>query len=168
MEPEYCCDSRLLHIRIATPTRPRIGPKKLGLNIVASTPAPPTLVRLSSQEVAVVPTFAPMITPMACWSVMMPELTKPTTSTVVAPEDCMTAVTIMPSKKPLIGFAVSFRRIFCILPPASFSSPLPMVSMPKSSSVTPAIIDRMFVIVIVDFPHILQFSFFFSSNDSIL
>ena len=33
----------------------------------------------------------PMITPTACFSVIMPELTKPTTMTVVAEEDWITA-----------------------------------------------------------------------------
>ena len=39
-----------------------------------------------SKAVTVVPMFAPMITPMDCLSVMSPELTNPTTITVVADE----------------------------------------------------------------------------------
>ena len=42
--------------------------------------------RLSSHAVTVVPTFAPMMTLMACRSVISPEFTKPTTMTVVADE----------------------------------------------------------------------------------
>ena len=43
-------------------------------------------VKLSSQDVMVVPMFAPMITPTACVNFIIPELTKPTTITVVAEE----------------------------------------------------------------------------------
>ena len=42
--------------------------------------------RLRIQAVTVVPTLAPIITLMACRSVIRPELTKPTTMTVVADE----------------------------------------------------------------------------------
>jgi len=37
----------------------------------------------------------------------MPELTKPTTKTEVAEEDCITAVTPVPSSTPLRGVLVS-------------------------------------------------------------
>ena len=43
--------------------------------------------RLKIHAVTVVPMFAPMITLIDCLSVMIPELTKPTTITVVADED---------------------------------------------------------------------------------
>ena len=42
--------------------------------------------RLSIHAVTVVPIFAPIITPMDCLSVIIPEFTKPTTITVVADE----------------------------------------------------------------------------------
>ena len=42
--------------------------------------------RLKIQAVMVVPRFAPMMTPVAWDSFIMPELTKPTTMTVVAAE----------------------------------------------------------------------------------
>ena len=42
--------------------------------------------RLKIQAVTVVPMFAPMITLMACFKVIRPEFTKPTTITVVAEE----------------------------------------------------------------------------------
>ena len=44
-------------------------------------------VRLRIQDVIVVPTLAPIMTPTACSNLIMPELTKPTTITVVADED---------------------------------------------------------------------------------
>ena len=42
--------------------------------------------RLSTHAVTVVPILAPIIMLMACFSVIRPELTKPTTITVVAEE----------------------------------------------------------------------------------
>lgn len=50
--------------------------------------------------------FAPIMTPAACDRRMMPELTKPTTITVVAEEDWITAVTAAPSK-------TAFSLLFC-------------------------------------------------------
>ena len=44
-------------------------------------------VRLKIQEVIVVPTLAPMIIPTAWDNFIIPELTKPTTITVVAEDD---------------------------------------------------------------------------------
>ena len=43
--------------------------------------------RAISWPVIVVPMFAPMMIQTACRSVIIPELTKPTTMTVVAEED---------------------------------------------------------------------------------
>ncbi len=65
-------------------------------------------VRLRSQEVTVVPMLAPMMMPTACVSFMMPEFTKPTTMTVVAEDDWITAVTPAPKRTALIGFDVNF------------------------------------------------------------
>ena len=70
------------------------------------------------QAVTVVPMLEPMITPTACFSVIIPELTKPTTMTVVAEEDWITAVTPIPSKKPLNTLLLIFARMVCNLPPA--------------------------------------------------
>ena len=54
-----------------------------------------------------VPKIAPMTTPIACLTCIMPELTKPTTITDVAEEDWITAVTPVPSKTPLMGVLLS-------------------------------------------------------------
>ena len=70
------------------------------------------------QAVIVVPMLAPMMTPIACASVRSPALTKPTTITVVALEDCMTAVTPRPVRTPLKGFDVIFPRSRRRPPPA--------------------------------------------------
>ena len=60
----------------------------------------------------------------------MPELTKPTTITVVAEEDWITAVTMVPSSTARIRRLVSFSSIFSSLPPESMTSPSPMTDMP--------------------------------------
>ncbi len=74
-------------ISIATPARARIGAKLSGLTREITTLSPETMVSDSSQAVMVVPTLAPIVTPTDCSSVIMPELTRPTTMTTVAPED---------------------------------------------------------------------------------
>ena len=56
--------SDLQNISITTPTRASIGVKVEGLNRVIK-PVPSTAERLISQLVAVVPIFAPIITPIA-------------------------------------------------------------------------------------------------------
>lgn len=48
-------------------------------------------------DVTVVPTFAPMMTPTAWVRESSPALTKPTTMTVVAEDDWMTAVITSPA-----------------------------------------------------------------------
>ena len=78
-------------------------------------------VRLKSHEVTVVPMFAPMMIPIACDSFMMPEFTKPTTMTVVAEDDWITAVTPAPSNTDLNGFEVRLSKIRSNFPPDIFS-----------------------------------------------
>ena len=64
----------------------RTGVKELGLSSRSQTLELSMPPRLRSHAVTVVPPFAPMMTLMACRSVISPELTKPTTMTVVADE----------------------------------------------------------------------------------
>ena len=107
--------------------------------------------RLRIQLVTVVPTLLPMMMPMAWCSSMMPLLTKPTTITVVALEDWITAVTPRPRKKPLSGLSVSLLRIFCSWPPACFSRALPMMSMPNRNRARPPRSEKTLKIVICAF-----------------
>jgi hypothetical protein len=74
-------------INSTIPIRARIGVKDVGLNISTYHASPLTPVKLRSHAVTVVPTLAPIITLIACLNVRSPELTKPTTITVVADED---------------------------------------------------------------------------------
>ena len=73
-------------ISITMPKSASIGTKDDGLSIFTQTLSPLMPVRLSIHPVTVVPTFAPIITFVACFSVISPEFTKPTTITVVADE----------------------------------------------------------------------------------
>ena len=70
-----------------TPMSARTGENDVGFNSCTKKFPLSIPVRLKSQDVTVVPMFAPMMTPAACESRMMPELTKPTTITVVADAD---------------------------------------------------------------------------------
>ena len=92
--------------------------------------------------------FAPIITPAACERRMMPELTKPTTITVVADEDWITAVTPAPSSTALILLLVRLSRIPSSLPPEARVSPSPITCMPYKNSARPQSKFSAFVISI--------------------
>ena len=81
--------------------------------------------------------LAPMITPMALLRDKSPALTKPTTITVVALEDWMTAVTSRPTSTAvnLLRVRASSRRF--ILLPAACSRPSPIVLIPNKNSPRP-------------------------------
>ena len=73
--------------------------------------------------VTVVPILAPIITPIACASVRSPALTKLTTMTVVADDDCMIVVIPNPVMTPLKGFDVMADKKPLNLSPAAFCNP---------------------------------------------
>ena len=72
------------------------------------------------QAVRVVPISEPKITPTVWGRFMMPELTKPTSMTVIAEEDWMAIVIIAPTVRPLNLLSVALLRSFSSLPPAVF------------------------------------------------
>ena len=86
-----------------------------------------------------VPILAPMITPTACDNFMIPEFTKPTTITVVAEDDWITAVTPAPKSTAFIGFEVRFSRIFSSFPPETFARPSPIAFIPYKNNARPPI-----------------------------
>ena len=71
--------------------------------------------------VTVVPMLAPMMIHTACFKSISLELTNPTTITVVAEEDWMTAVIAVPTSTPRMGFVVSLSMSFFIRLPATAS-----------------------------------------------
>ena len=86
--------------------------------------------RAMSWPVMVVPILAPMMIHTACFSVIMPELTKPTTMTVVAEEDWMTAVMPAPTRMPRKRLEVSRSRMPFMRLPAAASRPALIICMP--------------------------------------
>lgn len=99
------------------------GVNVAGLHNVSSRLSPCKPVSERIQLVTVVPMFAPMMTPAACESRMMPELTKPTTITVVADEDWIIAVTPAPSSTAFNLAFVRLSRMLSSLPPEARGQP---------------------------------------------
>ena len=140
------------------PAKPSSGAQASGLSIWIRKLSPSRPVRLSSQAVTVVPMLAPMMTPTVWYRSISPELTKPTTMTVVAELDWITAVTARPSSRPRSGEEVILLRITCRRPPAVCSRFLPMTSMPYKNMARPPSSTKMLKILILG-PSILLFCF---------
>ena len=83
-----------------------------------------------SWPVMVVPILAPIITQTAWFKVMSPELTKPTTITVVAEEDWISAVITAPTRTPKKRLEVRRSKICFILLPAAASRLVLIICIP--------------------------------------
>ena len=127
----------LVKVRRLIPTSARTGEKELGFRRLIKKLLLSIPVRLRSQEVMVVPIFAPMMMPTACVSFMIPEFTNPTTMTVVADEDWMTAVTHIPRSTAFHLLEVKFSRICSSLPPDTFARPSPITCIPYKNMARP-------------------------------
>ena len=91
----------------------------------------------TSQAVAVVPIFVPIITDIACLRVSSPALTKPTTITVEAELDWIKAVMPAPTRQPTMRFFVIDSRMFLSLLPAAFFSPSDIWIIPNRNRPSP-------------------------------
>ena len=101
-------------------------------------PAPPLISeRHNTHPVTDVPIIAPIIIPIACFILIIPALTKPTTITEVADDDWIIAVTPVPSSTPLRGVLLNLYRITSSFPPATFFNPSPISCIPKRKSAIP-------------------------------
>ena len=80
--------------------------------------------------VNVVPTLAPIITAIDCWSDINPAFTKLTTITVEAEELCMRAVMRTPVATPEKRFRVMADSMVRIRSPATFCRPSDITFMP--------------------------------------
>ena len=89
------------------------------------------------QAVRVVPRSDPKITPTVCSSSMMPEFTKPTSITVIADEDCMAIVIMVPTTIPISLLSVTFLSSFSNLPPVIFSREVDIRFIPKRKKASP-------------------------------
>jgi hypothetical protein len=78
-----------------------------------------------------------MIIPMACFSFIIPEFTKPITITVVAEDDWITLVTAVPSATPFSGvFVIRYRKASSLFP-ATIFRPSPINDIPNRNNATP-------------------------------
>ena len=113
-----------------TPMIATIGANEVGLSIFTNGFFPSTPARLSIQAVSVVPMSEPKHTPTVCSSDISPELTKPTSITVIADDDCIAIVTTIPSMIAINLFEVIFLSATSSLPPVSFSRPVDITFIP--------------------------------------
>ena len=91
----------------------------------------------------VVPILAPKITEMACGNDIKPALTKPIAITVVADDDCRTAVTRAPARTPLIGLLVNMDNIFFIFSQAAFCNDSLIWFIPNKKIASPPVKPKM-------------------------
>ena len=90
-----------------------------------------------SWAVMVEPMLEPKMTPAAWYRSMSPALTKPTTITVVADEDCTSMVKSMPISSPMMRLRVSTSSRWRRLLPAARSSSSPISFMPNRNRPRP-------------------------------
>ena len=91
----------------------------------------------TNHPVMVVPILAPRIMPKAAEKGISPALTNPTVATVVALEDCKTAVVIAPVNTPDIGVRVDCINARRITLPARVFMPSVMTIIPNRNSPKP-------------------------------
>ena len=130
-------DSLLPLIISTMPTAASTGEKEEGFKSFNQSVSPWMPVKDSNHDVMVVPILAPIIIPTAWESFIMPELTKPTTITVVAEEDWITAVTPAPRSTANNFLAVSFSKTPSSLPPAILDKLFPIMLMPYRNNANP-------------------------------
>ena len=137
ISPTWLCSCFLENIRRMTPMT-ATTPVRVEVEKRETQPEPPSRAdRQMIQPVTEVPMMAPMMTPMAWRTFIMPELTKPTHMTEVAEEDWMMEVTPVPRRIPLMALPDSLYRTISILLPATFFRPSPIRVMPKRKRATP-------------------------------
>ena len=124
-------------IIIITPTKARIGVKDSGFKSLRNIFDASSPVKLKIQAVIVVPTLAPIITPTVCDKLIIPEFTRPTSITVTAEDDWITAVIKAPNAKLFNGLDVIFFKTCSNFPPASFSKPTDISDIPYRKNAKP-------------------------------
>ena len=114
---------------------------------------PPISERHIIQPVMLVPIIAPMMMPIAWRTFIISELTKPTTMTEVADDDCMTAVTPVPSRMPLSCVPERRYSTTSSLLPATILRLSPISDMPNRNNATPPRSDSTSAIPITFLSH---------------
>ena len=126
-----------------------------------NTPLPsPNPNRVMIHAVTVVPILAPIITATAPANERSPAFTKLTTITVVADDDWMAAVTIVPVKMPFSGRSVILPSTWRILLPAVFCKPS-LISFMANRNTANA--PTNFITIIRMLKNVISFSFFYLS-----
>ncbi len=156
-EPVILVFSDLQNNRMATPMIARIGEKKDGLIIVRRSEPPSIAFKDSIHAVAVVPRLAPITSPAALPNSIIPELTSPTESTVIADDDCTIAVTTVPKQYAKKRFLVMPPITFLRAPPVSDVRDSLKVSIPVRNSASPPsivviIVNISIVVIYTPFP----------------
>ena len=99
-----CCVLRFFEMCFSRIATTAVSALRDSVDNSSSADDPPlTLERQIIHPVMLVPITAPMMIAIAWRSFIIAELTKPTTMTLVAEEDWITAVTPVPSRMPFIG-----------------------------------------------------------------
>ena len=124
-----CRRVRLDIMMSTTPIIATTGAKFSGLSR-SSTPPPSTPERLRIQFVTVVPRLEPMIKLMVCGNCIRPELTRPTSMTVIAEEDWIAIVIPAPSSVLEKGLEETFFRELSSEPPATLPRPPDITFIP--------------------------------------
>ena len=127
--------SSLANIKKTTLPMARKGVKEDGFSS-CSQKEPPSEFKLSSHAVAVVPRFAPIITPSDWDTFIMPELTRPTVITVVT-EDCTKMDSAVPKDHAATLFSVNLSIRVLSRPPASCVRVSLITFMPNMKSASP-------------------------------
>ena len=117
ISPTNCTFSFFENTTIATP-----------INAINGANAPTS--KAINCPVIVVPILAPMMIHTAWFNVIIPEFTNPTTITVVAEDDWITAVIKAPTIIPKNLLDVNFSKMSFILFPATDSNPLLIICIP--------------------------------------
>ena len=125
----------LANIRKTTLPMARNGVKEEGLSSWIQKD-PPNEFKLSSHAVAVVPRLAPIMTPSAWDTFIMPELTRPTVMTVVT-EDCTKTESTVPKDQAASRFSVILSIALLSWPPASCVRVSLITFIPNMKSASP-------------------------------
>ena len=136
--PMLFCLSFLPTIIITTPMMARMGEKFSGFSIFSHILPLWMPERERIHAVSVVPILAPKMTYSVWPNFIMPELTRPTSITVTAEEDCTAMVMAAPSSILTSGLAVIVFSSCSSFPPAIFSRLLDMTLMPNRKKARPS------------------------------
>ena len=138
ISPKVLLLPRLMNIIRIMPTMAASGASVVGLNnSIRTFPLEFRSIKRMICAVMVVPILAPKTILTDCFRLRIPAAIRPTVSTIVAVELCITAVTSIPVIIPINGFCVSLPSAFFSASPEEFFKPSLMTSMPYRKRARP-------------------------------